>query len=143
MDEPRHCSATRRDGAPCAAPPSAVDAATGFCWAHNPAKRAARRAARAKGGRGKATAARRAARAKGGRGKATAARAEKLLPSHMRPVLGAVFAALRDVRSGTITPAQASAIASLAGAAVKVYQVGRLEERIADLEAVQEGRLTA
>ncbi len=127
MDEPRHCSATRRDGAPCAAPPSAVDAATGFCWAHNPAKRAARRAARAKGGRGKAT----------------AARAEKLLPSHMRPVLGAVFAALRDVRSGTITPAQASAIASLAGAAVKVYQVGRLEERIADLEAVQEGRLTA
>ncbi len=106
MDEPRHCSATRRDGSPCAAPPSAVDAATGFCWAHSPDKREARRAARA----------------------------EKLLPSHMRPVLAAVFAALRDVRSGAIAPAQASAIASLAGAAVKVYQAGLLEERIAALE---------
>jgi len=118
VNDTTHCSATRRDGSPCAAPPSAVDAATGFCWAHSPDKREARRAARAKGGRGKAT----------------AARAEKLLPSHMRPVLAAVFAALRDVRSGAIAPAQASAIASLAGAAVKVHQAGLLEERIAALE---------
>lgn len=127
MDEPRRCTATRRDGTPCAAPPSAVDAATGFCWAHDPAKREARREARAKGGRQRAT----------------SARAEKLLPSHMRPVLGAVLAAIRDVRAGAITPAQASAIASLASAAVKVYQVGILEERVAQLEELQEGRATA
>ncbi len=126
MDEARRCTATRRDGSHCAAPPSAIGE-NGFCWAHDPDKREARRAARAKGGRQRAT----------------SARAEKLLPSHMRPVLGAVLAAIRDVRAGAITPAQASAIASLAGAAVKVYQVGLLEERIADLEALQAGRVTA
>lgn len=129
MDEatrsnPKQCAGTRKDGTRCTA---RVMGAGDFCFAHHP-DRADQRAA---------------ARRKGGQGRATRARAAKLLPSHMRPVLGAVFAALREVRSGTITPAQAAAIASLAGAAVKVYQVGLLEERLADLEAVQAGRVTA
>ena len=126
MDEPRRCTATRRDGTPCAAPPSAIGD-DGRCWAHSPAKKEERRAARAKGGRQRAT----------------SVRAEKLVPSHMRPVLGAVLAAIRDVRSGAITPAQGSAIGSLAGAAVKVFQVGILEERIERLEQQQEGRARA
>lgn len=126
MDKSRRCGAARRDGSPCAAPPSAIGG-DGFCWAHSPAKREARRAARARGGANRST----------------AARAEKLVPSHMRPVLGAVLAAIRDVRAGTLTPGQGAAIASLAGAAVRVYQIGVLEERIARLEEVQGGRVTA
>ncbi len=121
MDEPRHCSATRRDGTPCAAPPSAVDPAMGYCWAHNPAKREARRAARAKGGRQRAT----------------AARAEKLVPAVLRPVLDTLLAAVGEVKDGTITTQQAGALSSLAGAIVKVYQVGTLEERLTALEAAQ------
>ena len=126
MDEPRRCTPTRRDGSPCAAPPSAIGD-DGRCWAHSEAKREARREARAKGGANRAT----------------SVRAERLMPARLRPVLGAVLAALHDVRSEAITPAQGSAIASLAGAAVKVFQVGVLEERIERLEALQEGRVTA
>ena len=62
-------------------------------------------------------------------------RAERLAPAHLRPVLAALLRAVRDVEDGTITPAQAAAIASLAGAAVRVYSVGILEERIGELEA--------
>ena len=121
LDDGPRCKGTRGDGSACQAPPHAIGA-EGYCWAHDPAKREARRAARAKGGRGKAT----------------AVRAEKLVPSHMKPVLGAVRAALRDVRAGALTPAQGSAIASLASAAVKVYQLGLLEERIEALEDQRE-----
>jgi hypothetical protein len=123
LDETPRCKGTRQDGTPCQAPPHTVGA-DGFCWAHSPAKREARRAARVKGGKGKAT----------------ANRVEKLVPSHMRPVLGAVLSAIRDVRAGSLTPAQGSAIAALAGAAVRVYSVGVLEERLRALEETATGR---
>ncbi len=110
------CAATRRDGQPCAAP---AQAGSRWCFTHDPAKDAERRAAREKGGQNKAT----------------AIRAEHLpLPNYLKPVLGAVLAAIRDVRAGTLTPAQASAIASLAGAAVRVVSAGQLEERLQALE---------
>ncbi len=123
--ESKRCAGMRKDGTPCTA--RVMGDKGDYCFAHDPQRAVARDAARRKGGANSAT----------------NARVEKLLPSHMRPVLGAVLAAIRDVRAGTITPAQGSAIASLAGAAVKVYQVGLLEERIADLEALQEGSTTA
>ncbi len=115
---PKRCAASRKDGQPCGAP---VLDGRDRCFAHDPTRRTEREAARRKGGENSAT----------------AARAERLVPSHMKPVLGAVLAALRDVRAGTLTPAQGSAIASLAGAAVRVYQVGIIEERVAALEAAQ------
>ena len=77
-------------------------------------------------------------REKGGRGKAAAARAEKLGPAVLHPVLDTLFAAVEEVRDGTITTQQARALSSLAGAIVRVYQVGTLEERIAALEQAQE-----
>ena len=119
MDTPR-CRGVRRDGAPCQAPPHAVNAA-GWCWAHSPENAEARRAARAKGGQNKAT----------------AKRVDRLVPATLRPVVATLLDALAEVHDGTLTPGQASAMASLAGAVVKVYQAGVLEERVEVLEAAQ------
>lgn len=119
MDE-RRCSATRRDGTPCQTPPSGIGT-DGFCWAHSPAQREARRAARAKGGRQRAT----------------AARAEKLVPAVLRPVLLTLLQTLQGAKVGTLDPRQATAVASVARAIVAVYTAGTLEERLQALEAAQ------
>ena len=122
MDEPRRCSATRRDGSPCAAPPSAIGD-DGRCWAHSETKREARRAARAKGGANRAT----------------AARAEKLLPAVLKPVLYTLLQTLQGAKAGTVDPRQATAVAAVARAIVVVYSAGTLEERVQELERRQEG----
>lgn len=75
-----------------------------------------------------------AARAAGGRGKATAARAEKLVPAVLRPVLQTLLAAVGEVKAGTLTTQQAAALSSLASAIVRVYTAGTFEERLAALE---------
>ena len=111
------CQATRKDGRPC----SASALADGFCFAHSPSLQEKREAARAKGGKGKSR----------------LARADKLVPATMRPVVRTLLEALDEVRDGTLTPAQASAMAAVAGALVRVYTVGQIEERIAALEAAQ------
>ena len=56
--------------------------------------------------------------------------------------MGTLLAALDEVHDGTLTPAQASAMAAVAGAVVKVYQVAELEQRVEALEAATtaEGR---
>ena len=111
------CRGVRRDGTPC----GAQAGPGGWCWAHDPANDEARRAARSRGGKGKAT----------------AARAEKLVPAVLRPVLDTLLDAVGEVKAGTLSTQQAGALASLAGAIVKVYQVGTLEERLSALEAAQ------
>ena len=113
------CKGARRDGSPCQAPPAALGPA-GFCWAHDPAQAESRRAARAKGGQNRAT----------------AKRVDKLVPATLRPVVGMLLAVLDEVHDGRLTPAQASAMAAVAGAVVKVYQVAELEQRVEALEAV-------
>ena len=118
MSIPKHCAARRKDGQPCTAPARPGSA---YCFAHDPAQAAARQASREKGGRGKAT----------------AARAEKLVPAVLRPVLDMLLAAVGEVKDGTLTTQQAGALSPLAGAIVKVYQVGTLEERLTALEAAQ------
>jgi hypothetical protein len=64
-------------------------------------------------------------------------RAEKLIPSVLHPVLDTLLEAVDGVKVGTLTPQQAGALASLAGAIVRVYSVGQLEERVAALEAAR------
>jgi hypothetical protein len=119
------CRASRRDGRRCAA---TVVLPSGYCPMHDP-ERGAEVAA---------------SRARGGRNKAGAVRAARLVPATLRPVLATLLAALDEVRGAegepAITPAQANAMASLAGAIVRVYQVGVLEERVAALEAGQAER---
>ena len=118
VEETKRCRGTRRDDTPCQAPPHTIGP-DGYCWAHDPAKREARRAARAKGGQHKAT----------------AIRAEHTpLPSYLKPVLGSVLAAIRDVRAGTLSPAQGSSIAALAGVAIKLVTAAEFEERLQALE---------
>ena len=118
MDTPR-CRGVRRDGSPCQAPPHALNGA-GWCWAHSPENAEARRAARAKGGQNRAI----------------AKRVDKLVPATLRPVVGTLLAALDEVHDGTLTPAQASAMAAVAAAVVRVYGLAELEQRVEALEAV-------
>jgi len=133
MDEatrrkPKQCAATRKDGTPCTAP--AMGEAV-YCFAHDPARAEERREARQRGGVNRAR----------------SARIERLVPNTLRPVVALLLDALDEVHRGTLTPPQAAAMASLAGAVVKVYTTGVMEERIAALEALNapkdDGRRTA
>ncbi len=52
---------------------------------------------------------------------------EKLLPSHLRPMFDGLEAAMKEVREGRLDPSQASAMASLVGAMLKVIKAGERE----------------
>ena len=115
------CRGTRRDGTPCQAPAHTVNG-DGWCWAHDPARAEARREARAAGGR----ATRRAHRL------------DRLVPAGLKPALALVLTALEEAYTGDLPPARANAVATLAGAAVRLYQVAELVERVEALEAAHE-----
>ncbi len=91
---------------------------SGFCAMHDPDRQAEMQASRAQGGRNKSR----------------LARVEKLVPSTLRPVLLLLLDVLTEARDGTIAPAQANAVASIAGAIVKVYSSATVEQQIADLQ---------
>lgn len=118
QDQRPTCAATRRDGQPCTSP---ALPGSRFCFGHDPAL--ARK--------------RRAGQAAGGRNRAKTARLAKLVPETLRPVLATLLDALDEVHDGDLEPKAASAMAALAGAIVRVYSAGTLEERIAALEAAQ------
>lgn len=117
------CKASRKDGRPCTAP---VLLPSGYCFAHDPDNQATAACARADGGR---------AHSRAARVKASAARPEPALAAVLRPVLDRLLGAMTRVEDGALTPAQAQALVALAGAVVKVYTAGELEERMATLEA--------
>lgn len=71
------------------------------------------------------------------------ARLDRLLPATLRPMIGNLLDALDEVHAGTLDPRQASAMASLAGAIVRAYSVGVLEDRVAALEGTAGGGTTA
>ncbi len=124
VTDARTCTATRRDGTACKA---LAFASSGLCWAHDPANQAKVASARSAGGRGRAR----------------TARAEKLMPAVLKPVLHALLDSLAKVKQSQINPAQATATAALAGAIVRVYEAGMLEERLQALESVQAPGTTA
>lgn len=113
------CKGTRKDGSPCG---STILGQSGWCYLHDPANRPRLQEIHAAGGRAKST----------------ANRSAKLVPVLLRPVLDQLLAALPKIEAGDLDPRQASALASVAGAVVKVYQVGALEERVAALEAASD-----
>src|SRR6188472_2003774 len=104
LDDTARCRGTRQDGTPCQAPPHTIGA-NGYCWAHDPTRREERHAARVKGGQGKAT----------------AARAAKLVPVVLRPVLDGLLEVFEEVKGGDRDPRTATALATIAGAIVRVY----------------------
>ena len=112
----RTCTATRKDGQPCTAPVLKPDASV--CFAHDATLQAQRAEARVRGGRGKGH----------------AVRAAKVLPATLRPVLSLLLDALDQTHRGELDPKVSTALAALAGAIVRTYQAGAVEERLADLE---------
>lgn len=115
--QPRaRCKATRKDGQPC----RGMAIFDGFCIGH--------------------AAQSRAWRAKGGRNCSKQARLDALLPARLRPVVDLLEKALHEVYEGALGPKQASAMASLAGALVKVIEAGSFEERLRALEAKMEAK---
>lgn len=109
----QRCPAVKRDGAVC----GAKAGASGFCIGHTPHAQEAR--------------------AKGGASTSRQARALRAMPPRLRPVADMLGKALQEVHDGKIDPRIASAMASLAGALVRVITAGELEERIKALEEAQ------
>lgn len=105
------CRASRRDGSPCGGRPLA----DGLCFAHSTATDETRR--------------------RGGHNRSRAARSLKMLPERLRPVADILSKALEEVYGGELEPRQASAMAAIAGALVRVIQAGEMEERVRVLEA--------
>ena len=106
----QRCPAVKKDGRPC----NAKVAINGYCIGHAPAAQEARR--------------------KGGKGTSRASRAMKLAPVALRPVFERLRDALGEVHQGELDPRVATAMASLAGAMVRVLTAGELEERVRALE---------
>ena len=115
-DKQPRCAATRKDGQPCQAPALPDDR---YCWAHSE----------------RLAAERDEARRRGGRNRAALVRLRQATPARLRPVFNRLEQALEKVEDGTLTPAQAQAMAALARAMVAVLETGELEERLRELEA--------
>jgi hypothetical protein len=112
------CTAPKRDGSRCT---TRIVGDSSYCFAHDPTL-AAKRAE---------------ANARGGRNKRRTRRLQRLLPETLKPVVVLLLDAIEEVHRGELAPAQASAIAALSSALVRVYSTGQLEERLAALEAQQ------
>ncbi len=116
-----YCTATRRNGEPCRA--QALPERR-LCWAHDPQMRE------------KADEARR----KGGLHKSSTVRAAKHVPPDMKALARRLMESIDEVHRGELMPDAARAMASLAGAVVRVYEVGEVGQRIEELEARLEQR---
>jgi len=118
---PRHkCAAIKADGTQCQ---SFASPETGFCAAHDPARRDAQRAASRRGGQARANA-RRAA-------KQWATIGEQVQTGDLASILKACMI---SVKTGSMTPGEANAIAALAKATVALEHDLELEGRIRVLE---------
>jgi hypothetical protein len=127
VENSSRCQQLRRDGHRCQGPARP----SGFCFAHDPALREERKAASARGGQNKSK----------------AVRAQKLLPNDLQALDKVLAQAIDGVYAGHLLPNRGSAIAALAGARVRVREIGlklaeqselldrisRLEERINEI----------
>ena len=118
------CKATRANGERCKSP---AVRSSGYCWAHDPGGAHARQEARREGGRAKSR----------------ARRLDKLVPASLKPTLGLLLDAIEEVHEGTLQPSRATAMAALASAAIRVYEVAEIEQRLDALEHQAEGRTPA
>jgi hypothetical protein len=112
---PKHCAGVRKDGQACQGP--VLDGGR-WCFAHDPTRAAERQAARTKGGHNRGA----------------VVRLRRLCPPRLVPIFDQLAAALQEVHDGTLSPPQATAMASLARAMCALLQAGELEERLRELE---------
>ena len=90
-----HCQATRRDGEPCTTPALPGDS---YCFAHSPALREKRVAARRRGGKHRAT----------------AHRLQRRMTPRLTHVVELLESALDDAYAGRLAPCNAEAVATVA-----------------------------
>lgn len=115
MAERKTCLGTKRDGTRCG---STALLPTGYCTAHSPGYREKRRADSARGGRRKAN----------------RERMSRNMPADMRTLAEDLTEVFRLVREGQLESKVGSALASIAGAIVKVHEVGVLTAKLEDIE---------
>lgn len=110
------CRGIKKDGERC----GAFAGREGFCYYHDPRISDEQKTR---------------TRALGGQAGGTFSRMQRLMPPRLRGVFDDVVNAMADVQSGVLSPPRATALASLATAAVRVLEAGELEERLRTLEA--------
>lgn len=108
--EQQRCKAKNKNGQPC----RGRARESGYCVGHDPSLDEQRCTGRVKGGENSSR----------------VARLEKLMPRRLCPVFELLEKAIEDVYEGRLDPRQATAMAALAGAMVKVLQAGELEEMV-------------
>lgn len=116
-DPKRRCKAPTKGGQRCQGRPHP----SGYCVAHDPALQQKREEARVNGGTNSSR----------------VARLEKLMPRRLRPVYDRLETALQDVHEGRLDVSRAKAMASVAGAMVRVLQAGELEELTRKIRELQ------
>lgn len=104
------CTAIKKNGQPC----QAWAVKDGLCVGHQPNSLEARR--------------------KGGFHSSKKARLDAMLPGRLRPILELLEKSIEETHAGRLEAKKAQAIASLAGAVVRVLEAGILEERLLRLE---------
>ena len=125
---PDRCLSATKDGKPCGAKPLP---GSDLCPWHDPSW-AERRQEWSR---------------RGGKGKSNQARARKRLPAGVMTnteLLGLVGLTINAVLSGRVEPGIGNSVASLAKAYIAVAEAGaveRIEERLAELEAMARGQL--
>ena len=112
------------DGSQCKA---AAMRDSDFCFFHDPSKRAERREARAAGGRQN-------------RMKTLDAAASDVKIRDCGDVVELLSETINQVRKGLIDPRVGNSVGYLANIAVRVFEQNELEDRIAKLEQLLEGR---
>ena len=120
---PNRCEATKANGEPCGA--FAVRGSR-FCFAHCPERAQERRAAQSRGGRA--------------RHRRVLQDGDQADPVHLETVADVVAvleSALGELVSLEPSVAKARAVGYLCGQALAAFQVGEIENRLAELEAKQ------
>ena len=110
LTEKRYCTAVRKDGSQCHGWPDN----TGLCPAHRPGAHEIRVYA--------------------GKCRSKQHQLETRLNPRLRPVLDLLANAIEETHKGTLQPARAQAMASLASALIKVTEFAELEARLSILE---------
>lgn len=110
------CNGIKQDGRRCTCP---VVLASGFCFAHDPARRE------------DADAGRRA----GGRGRSNAARLQKNISPRVSAICDKLEPLIDQLRKGEVDPRVATAMASVARTMVQLESSAGVEERLRALES--------
>jgi hypothetical protein len=113
----RQCNAIRRDGRRCTCP---VVLVSGFCFAHDPSRKA------------DAAAGRRA----GGRGRSNAARQQRRLAPRVSARCDFLEQILQELHRGELDPRDATAMASIVRTLVQLESSAGVEERLRALESL-------